>query len=288
MKRLIPFVLFFFTLLLNYGIYAQVSSPEAPENLDLLKPDFEDLRLTGSEAVQNIIAPNLINTSDGRVFRLIGLNFPDFDHEEPGELALLTMDILKEMLTGKRITIYQTKKDDWGRTNRMGHNLAHIALDDNGRWVQGTLLALGLARVQPQQRNPEMTEEMLTLEERARKSQIGLWEKPEFAILQAEDLNTWHQNPEDHASQLYKFQVADGVIKAAAFKGNRYYMNFGDDWRTDFTVSIAPENRRLFQKNGMDPLQWQGKRVRMRGILDMYNGALIEITHPAQIEFLDN
>jgi hypothetical protein len=41
--------------------------------------------------------------------------------------------------------------------------------------------------------------------------------------------------------------------------------DFGDDWHTDFTVSIAPENTDLFQEAGIDLLYLAGQRVRIRG-----------------------
>jgi hypothetical protein len=66
----------------------------------------------------------------------------------------------------------------------------------------------------------------------------------------------------------------------------RTYLNFGADWRSDFTITIAPKDRRLFEADGIDPLIYQGKRVRVRGWLKSYNGPLIDATHPEQIEVI--
>ncbi len=67
----------------------------------------------------------------------------------------------------------------------------------------------------------------------------------------------------------------------------RTYLNFGADWRSDFTVSLAPKVRKLFEAEGIDPLSSRGKLVRVRGWLKSYNGPLIEATHPEQIEVIE-
>ena len=43
---------------------------------------------------------------------------------------------------------------------------------------------------------------------------------------------------------------------------------------------------RAFEAAGIDTLAYRGRRVRVRGWLESYNGPMIEATHPAQIEVL--
>ncbi len=64
------------------------------------------------------------------------------------------------------------------------------------------------------------------------------------------------------------------------------YLNFGDDWRTDFTISIAPKSVRLFKAAGIELGTYEGRSVRVRGWLKSFNGPMIEATHPEQIEVL--
>ena len=83
-------------------------------------------------------------------------------------------------------------------------------------------------------------------------------------------------------------QLVEGkVLKAARIKG-RVYLNFGDDWKTDFTVTIGVPARRMFREAGTDPLSLEGKRIRVRGWLKRYNGPMIAATHPEQIEVVAN
>jgi micrococcal nuclease len=53
-------------------------------------------------------------------------------------------------------------------------------------------------------------------------------------------------------------------------------------------VTIAPPDMRAFRRAGMNPPMLTGKRVRVRGWLEFYNGPEMEIASPGAIEVLDN
>ena len=44
---------------------------------------------------------------------------------------------------------------------------------------------------------------------------------------------------------------------------------------------------RTFRRAGVDPTSLEGRRVRVRGWLQSLNGPMIEVTHPEQIEVLE-
>jgi len=67
----------------------------------------------------------------------------------------------------------------------------------------------------------------------------------------------------------------------------RGYVNFGADWKSDFTISIAPRDRKLFGPEGEDILAFKGRIIRVRGWIKSFNGAMIEATHPEQIEVFE-
>ncbi len=67
---------------------------------------------------------------------------------------------------------------------------------------------------------------------------------------------------------------------------NTIYLNFGDNWRTDFTIEIPSNAKRRFSKAGLDPLQWGNTRVRVRGWIDSYNGPIVKVEHPEAIQIL--
>jgi len=65
------------------------------------------------------------------------------------------------------------------------------------------------------------------------------------------------------------------------------YLNFDADWRSDFTVSVAPRDRRWFANGLAKLIDIKGRLVRVRGWLGWRNGPMIEATHPEQIEVLE-
>ena len=95
------------------------------------------------------------------------------------------------------------------------------------------------------------------------------------------------RTPEDAGEALDAFQLVEGRVLAVAVRRGTGYLNFGTDYRTDFTLSLTREALRLMRQAGFDPATLQGIRVRARGWLRSFNGPLIEITHPEQIEVLE-
>lgn len=243
----------------------------------LPQSSFEGLKQTESGKVGLIIDPLTIQLKDQTVISLIGLDIPDQYIRGGGPLSLAAMTILDDMLFNEAVRLYQTPDPKVGRLNRMNQQRAHIERVSDNAWVQGTLLRLGLARVTTTPSNPEMLDEMMALEQDARDEGIGLWSDPDYTI----------KNAANFQGDADSFHIVEGKIISTAMKKNRIYINFGSDWRSDFTVSIPPEHRRDFTSAGLDPLSWNGLKIRVRGWVEDYNGPLIEITHPGAIEFLD-
>jgi micrococcal nuclease len=65
------------------------------------------------------------------------------------------------------------------------------------------------------------------------------------------------------------------------------YLNFGEDWHTDFTVEIERKDKGAFVAAGLDlGLALAGMHMRVRGWIEWLNGPMIHTTHPKQIELL--
>ena len=239
--------------------------------------DFAELKRDGGlKRVIKIIDPQTLQLDDGSLVSLIGLHYPDYEIYNPGDFALTAQKVLEDMLVGENINLHITRNGDWGRINRMGHILAHIERQSDGAWIQGALLSLGLVMVNTGQRNPEMAAQMYALEAQARREKLGIWEEKHYKII----------SPTDTPDHLKSFQIVEGRVESVTTKSNRIYVNFGKDWRTDFTVSIKSGDKRLFSKAGINPLNWGGQIIRVRGWVDEYNGPYIQITHPEAVEFI--
>jgi endonuclease YncB( thermonuclease family) len=210
-----------------------------------------------------------------REVRLVGIQAPKLALGRPDfpewPLAPEAKRALEGLLLGKRVAL----RFGGQRRDRHGRLLAHLT-GEGGLWAQGEMLRLGLARVYSFPDNRALAAEMHALEREARAARRGIWSHPYYAIVA----------PERTHRHLGTFQLVEGrVVDAAAAKGT-VFLNFGPDWRTDFTVSISREAMKLFREAGIDPLALKGQRVRVRGWIERRNGPLIPASHPEQIEVL--
>ncbi|NQV85135.1 MAG: thermonuclease family protein [Rhodospirillales bacterium] len=213
-----------------------------------------------------------------RQVRLVGLQAPKLPLGRKNfpvwPLATESKRALEELTLGRRVRLFfgGVQKDRHGRL------LAHLHTAD-GVWVQGEMLGRGMARVYSFPDNRAAVADMLAFERAAREAGRGIWGHPFYGVRDAMDTKA--------VSRLAgTFQVVRGRVAKAARIKSRVYLNFGQNWRDDFTITIETSARRMFDKAGTDPLSLQGKIVRVRGWLKKYNGPMIELSHPEQIEVI--
>ncbi len=165
---------------------------------------------------------------------------------------------------------------DNARGDRYGRTLAH-AVNDQGAWLQGEMLRAGLAQVATTQDARAGATAMLALEAEARQARRGMWAHGAWRVRDSATLT---------AHDVDSFQIVEGAVRNMETVKGRTYLNFGEDWRSDFTVAIAPAVAKLCRSAGLDPASLAGKSLRVRGWIRLQNGPLIELTHPEQIEVL--
>jgi hypothetical protein len=117
---------------------------------------------------------------------------------------------------------------------------------------------------------------MLALEASARTAGLGLWQNPQFAVRDAARTTT----------KLSGFQLVEGVVQAVGVGRDRVYLNFGSDWRSDFTLMILRRDASKFPGRLAGLRKLEGQRVRARGWVFHMNGPAIRADHPAMIEVL--
>lgn len=240
------------------------------------KSEFEGLRLTSAARVTEVIDPLTLRLHDGKTVRLIGLDMPDLNFHDPGDLSVTAQKILTDFLLNQDVKVYQTASPKAGRKNRMGHDIAHIEKKDDGTWVQGMLISLGLARVRTQKNNTELNSEMLELEKTARNNEQGLWDIEEYKLL----------SPETAESKIGSYQIIEGIVQKVGSSKNTLFLNFGANWRDDFTISLERSIIRELSRSGYNPREWGGQKVRVRGWLESYNGPHIKLDHTERLEYL--
>lgn len=228
-----------------------------------------------SGTVQTIVDGDTVILQSGVQVRLVGIQAPKLPLGRRGfkawPLATQAKAALAQLTAGKNLTLSYTGR----KSDRHGRLLAHLTTPD-GTWVQGALLRGGLARVYTFPDNRGKAAEMLTQERAARTEKRGIWALSYYRIRTADDARR----------DIGTFQIIEGTISKAAIVRGRAYLNFGQDWRTDFTVTMSPKSMRRHWRDGPPVADYEGRKVRVRGWLKSYNGPSIEATHPEQIELL--
>ena len=228
-----------------------------------------------SGRIDLVVDGDTVVLDDGIEVRLVGIQAPKLPLGRSDfaawPLAGEAKAALETLALGARVTLHYGGR----RSDRYGRRLAHLYTDD-GRWLQGAMLRLGMARVYSFSDNRALIGEMLAHEREAREGRRGIWGHPYYAVRAAEPPRV----------PIDRFELVEGRVLAAATVRKRAYLNFGPDWKSDFTASIAPRDRRLFEREGFDLAGLEGRTVRVRGWVKWWNGPMIEVTHPEQIEVL--
>lgn len=252
--------------------------------LAALPADFEEALNPGEAGrVVEVVDGDTLVLEDGREIRLVGIQAPKLPLGragfEPWPLSGEAKALLEDLTLGKTVDLGFGGR----RGDRHGRVLAHLFVREAGpeegtepRWVQGAILAAGLARVYSFDDNRSLIAEMLALEGEARAARRGIWADPFYALRAAEEAGRW----------LGGFELVEGRVVAVGRAGRNTYLNFTEDWRSDFTIVIGKRAAGLFAEEGIDLTAYQGKRLRVRGWLKSRNGPMIEASHPEQIELL--
>jgi endonuclease YncB( thermonuclease family) len=232
-------------------------------------------------AVVKIIDGESVELDDQSEVRLAGILAPeppdaDLDSERwpPAREAMARLEAL---VLGRSVTLYVVDK----YRDRYGRQLAFVAIEHRGAstLLQQLLVAEGLARVHALAIDAACMTRLLQEEERARKAERGLWAHSAYAVRQA-----WRTS--ELARFRHTFQIVEGEVRTVAVRRKRVFLNFGRDWRSDFTIAIAGRDRRRFETAGIDFARLEGARIRVRGFIETWNGPMIRATRPEQIEVL--
>lgn len=241
--------------------------------------DFGKFKYAKTYRITKIISPTLIQTQSGALITLSGIQVPKPLPSSSHKFDLMAMHILADMLTDKDVTLYANVSEQrTPQTNRMGHILGHVVTKQHNVWAQGMLLQLGLARTFTTKSTANLSQNMYAAEATAKAASKGLWSIDEYKPFQANAPASIPQN---------RFAIIEGTVIGSAKKDGRIFINFGQDWRNDFTAIIPPDHKSSFFKANIDPQSWVGKHIQVRGWVEFYNGPMVRVTHPAQIRALE-
>jgi hypothetical protein len=156
--------------------------------------------------------------------------------------------------------------------DRYGRVLAQVTRRHDGAWLQAGLVAAGSARVATMPGAAAGAALLLRMEAAARLAGHGVWADPLYAPRAPDRTWPW----------LGTFQIVRGTVLDAARVRGRLYLNFGPDWRRDFTVMVERPRAAGFDAAALLDLRQQ--YVQGRGWLFVRNGPMIALDHPEALE----
>lgn len=250
----------------------------------LTQADNPDPLKAGEQGrVLRIIDGDSLHLDNGLKVRLAGISAPrlpktSHSGHTPDHLGVKAADALEKLTLGKNLRLYYA-----GATrDRYGRALAQVYTLDTDHnphtWIQEALLRQGFARVYTWPDTHQNTQRLYAAEQEARKHQRGIWKLPAYAIRSPD--------PDPLAQYIDSFQIIEGIIISTADIRGHIYLNFGANYRTDFTITIKSQYKKRFLKAGIDLLSLEGARVRVRGWVELYNGPMVWIDHPERLEIL--
>ncbi len=238
--------------------------------------DTAPLKPCGETVAGDAIGGARFKSAEGQVIKNALVKAPEL--WEPGASyaswphAVEAKKALQEKVTGKTVTLYCEGQ----KTNRLGEMVAHVIMPDGG-WLALDLVREGHVFVFPGATRKQGLTTLYEAEEEARQASRGLWQYKNLIPVGAEDGQV----------KAGWFQIVRGRVREVGVVRGTYYLNFGEDWRSDFTIEIPPLVVRQFNQLGIDPQAFTDRTVEGRGWIDNKAGPRLLLQGPGQVRLLD-
>jgi hypothetical protein len=224
--------------------------------------------------IADVTAYGELRLADGRLGR-----FADLDLG----LDAVTAGRWPDHVAGvRRLLAGQSVRADEGAgvPDRWGRRALRLSPAGEGPSFHRQLVAAGLARVAPLGEQDDCARALLPVEAEARRQGLGLWREPAARLLGAAETAAL-------TAMAGRFAVVEGRVLSVGTRPRRVYLNFGRDFRRDFSASLSLRAAVLLEKAGIAPSSLRGKTVRLRGMVAMRQAPAMEIAGAGQIEVVE-
>lgn len=227
--------------------------------------------------VSEVIDGDTVKLSNGQTLRYIGIDTPEirikkggsFEYE-PQPFALEAKKLNQALVEAKEVRI----EFDVQRYDRYQRLLGYCFVGEE--FINAKLLREGLAVLYTYPPNVKYAELFVAAQKEARQNKRGIWGSYE-TIDHSQAGNYLDQIRTVRGRVLYSYQSSKCL-----------FLNFGSDWKSDFTVVIFNNVIDLFRKQGIDPLTfYKGKVIEVSGRIRSYNGPEIIVNSPAEITVVE-
>lgn len=164
--------------------------------------------------------------------------------------------------------------DRWGRQRA---DLVPDPAEDGEADLAGGLVAAGLAAVDAGEADALCRPALLRVEAGARARRLGLWQAP---LPEARD------GPALRALEG-RFVVVEGRVRHVGERSARTYLDFVRRGEEGLTVTVSKRTWRRVLEHGLSAAGLTGRSVRVRGLVEIRRGPVLEVAVPELIEPLD-
>jgi len=197
---------------------------------------------------------------------------------------------LEKLTVGHAITVsyVSPKRDRYGTLQ--AHIFVHSDDLDNKDpqqeasksliWVQEDLLKNGYAHAYEPFGQSSCFSLLLSFTHEAQQKKLGMWAHPAFRPL-----------PANKTASLLKrrgsYARVRGRILNVAHRSAKTYLNFGNIWRTDFTITVPRSITHANPAWAKSLQDMTSRTVEVEGFLTARGGPMIELESPAQLHVVE-
>ena len=229
--------------------------------------------------VRSVIDGRTLLLEDGREVHLAAIEVAPMiaaaaDGQERDRAGRAAQRALADLALGRDVALRQAaaSADRYGRIVAFGF----VTQDKTERSLQHELVAQGHARLAARIEAQACLGELRTRERAARRAALGLWADPHYSVQSAE-------KPADITARRGRFSVIEGEVVSVRESRGTTYINFGRRWSESFAAVILKRNAGALLAAGLDPKRLGGRRVEVRGFVELRGGPRIEVARPEQI-----
>jgi endonuclease YncB( thermonuclease family) len=239
--------------------------------------------------VTRIVDVETVALDDGREVRLAGIIAPrarDVAGSAPWPVEAAARRAISDLLIGRTVGFRRTSGRDQPDTDRYGRLVVQLFLIEGEGlpvWVQGSLVARGLARAGDDPGSPECTQALIELEEAPRVAGRGLWALGAYRIRRAmRTAELWRDRG--------TFQLIEGrVVKAERTRRGLLILSFTSqdgERRRGLSVRVAPKAAMALGLGRGSGLA--DRIVRVRGWIEVDRGLVVDASSASGLSVIES
>ncbi len=229
-------------------------------------------------AVIEVLDAETLRLRDGRIIRLAGVAAPYLTSggDEADELETQAAAVLDTLRRDGQAAI--EPRSDPDRYGRLHADLVMTGADGVAIWVQEELARMGLARIERADLMPDCLGVLAAAENAAIAAGTGLWGTPEHGVRDAGDPSL--------EGQIGLYEVVRGRVHSVGTRTYMTFVDFGPDYRRDFTIMITPRMVEALAAEGIVAADLGGRVVQVRGVIEASGGPAIRLRRVDEIAVL--